>query len=234
VWLHPKQGTDAAFAMAMGHVILREFFLDRKVPYFQDYCRRYTDMPMLVRLRREGDRYVPDRYVRQSDFPGAPDSDRAAWKSVAINERTGGFAMPQGSIGYRWPGQNEAKGRWNLETKDGETGEDVSLALSVIDHRDEVLSVAFPYFGGRPHEHFPENDQGGDVLLRNVPAKRVALGDSEALVATVFDLLCANSRIPSFFGRPRNKRSKRAGNLSEKNRKEPIKCAQVYDVRGRS
>ena len=37
LWLHPKQGTDAAFAMAMGHVILREFFLDRQVPYFQDY-----------------------------------------------------------------------------------------------------------------------------------------------------------------------------------------------------
>src|SRR5262245_59220310 len=60
LWLHPKQGTDGAFAMAMGHVILREFFLDRQVPYFQDYCRRYSDMPMLVRLRREHDRYVPD------------------------------------------------------------------------------------------------------------------------------------------------------------------------------
>lgn len=36
----------------MGHVILREFFLDRTVPCFQDYCRRYTDMPMLVRLSK--------------------------------------------------------------------------------------------------------------------------------------------------------------------------------------
>jgi nitrate reductase alpha subunit len=51
LWLHPKQGTDAALAMAMGHVVLKEFFLDRKTPYFEDYCRRYTDMPMLVRLR---------------------------------------------------------------------------------------------------------------------------------------------------------------------------------------
>jgi nitrate reductase alpha subunit len=53
--------------MAMGHVILREFFLERTVPYFQDYCRRYTDLPMLVQLRRDGDRYVPDRYVRHSE-----------------------------------------------------------------------------------------------------------------------------------------------------------------------
>jgi len=192
LWLHPKQGTDAALAMAMGHVILREFFIDRTVPYFQDYCRRYTDMPMLVRLRLDGDRWVADRYIRQSDLSGVPDSGRAAWKIVAMAEATGNLVVPQGSIGYRWPSEGEAKGRWNLEAKDGETGEEVSLALSVIDHRDEVLAVAFPYFGGRPHERFPASDQGADVLLRNVPAKRVALADGEALVATVFDLLCAN------------------------------------------
>ena len=113
LWLHPKQGTDAAFAMAMGHVILREFFLDRQVPYFQDYTRRYTDMPMLVRLRKDGERWVPDRYVRQSDLVDAPKSDRAAWKTVATAEDTGDLVVPQGSIGYRWPAEGEAKGRWN-------------------------------------------------------------------------------------------------------------------------
>ena len=29
VWLAPKQGTDSALGMAMGHVILKEFFVDR-------------------------------------------------------------------------------------------------------------------------------------------------------------------------------------------------------------
>jgi nitrate reductase alpha subunit len=192
LWLHPKQGTDAAFAMAIGHVILREFFLDRSVAYFQDYCRRYTDLPMLVRLRRDRERWVPDRYVRQSDLPGAPSSDRAAWKAVATAEATGKLIVPQGSIGYRWPVEGDPKGRWNLEAKDGETGDEVRLALSVNDHRDEVVSVAFPYFGGTLHERFPENDQGSDLLLRNVPARRVRLADGEVLVATVFDLLCAN------------------------------------------
>ena len=38
LWLHPKQGTDAALALAMGHVILREFHLDRSVPYFAGLC----------------------------------------------------------------------------------------------------------------------------------------------------------------------------------------------------
>ena len=192
LWLHPKQGTDAALAMAMGHVILREFFLDRQVPYFQDYTRRYTDMPMLVRLRRDGERWVPDRYVRQSDLPGAPTSPRAAWKTVAMDENTGELVVPQGAIGYRWPAEGEPGGRWNLEPRDGETGQDVRLALSLIDRRDEAVPVAFPYFGGRPHAHFPGNDQGGDVLLRNVPVRRVRLADGETHVATVFDLLCAN------------------------------------------
>ena len=41
-----KQGTDAALAMAMGHVILREFHLDRQAEYFEDYVpaiHRYAD-----------------------------------------------------------------------------------------------------------------------------------------------------------------------------------------------
>lgn len=192
LWLHPKQGTDAALAMAMGHVILREFFLDRTVPYFDDYCRRYTDLPMLVRLRQDGGRYLPDRYLRQSDLGSAPSSARAAWKTVAIHEATGALVVPQGSIGYRWPLEGEAKGRWNLEAKDGETGEGARLALSLIDRPDEVVPVAFPYFGGRLHEHFRGNDQGGDVLPRNVPVRRLQLAEGEAYVATVFDLLCAN------------------------------------------
>lgn len=54
-WLHPKQGTDAALAFAFGHVILREFHVDSPSQYFQDYCRQYSDMPMLVRLERRDD-----------------------------------------------------------------------------------------------------------------------------------------------------------------------------------
>jgi nitrate reductase alpha subunit len=192
LWLHPKQGTDAAFAMAMGHVILREFFLDRQAPYFQDYCRRLTDMPMLVQLKKDGERWVPDRYIRQSDLPDTPQSDRAAWKAVAVAEDTGKLVVTQGSIGYRWPADGEAKGRWNLEPRDGETGEEVRLALSMIDQCDDVVPVAFPYFGGRAHEHFTGNDQGDDILLRNVPVRRLALTDGDVHVATVFDLLCAN------------------------------------------
>ena len=36
-WLPRNPGTDGALAMAMGHVVLTEFFRDRQVPYFTDY-----------------------------------------------------------------------------------------------------------------------------------------------------------------------------------------------------
>jgi nitrate reductase alpha subunit len=73
IWMHPKQGTDAAVAMAMGHVIMKEFYFDKRSAYFDDYARRYTDLPMLVMLKEHttasGEKImVPDRYVRASDF----------------------------------------------------------------------------------------------------------------------------------------------------------------------
>ncbi|MEO9190063.1 MAG: nitrate reductase subunit alpha, partial [Acetobacteraceae bacterium] len=193
LWLHPKQGTDSALAMAMGHVVLREFFLDRQVPYFQDYCRRFTDLPMLVRLRRQGERWVTDRFLRASDLQRATGGEgRDAWKCVAIDETSGEPVVPNGSIGSRWPAEGEREGIWNLEEKDGVSGRDVRLALSLITTRDDALPVAFPYFGGRAHERYAANDQGADIRVRNVPVRRLALAEGETVVASVFDLLCAH------------------------------------------
>lgn len=39
IWLPAKAGTDAALAMAMTHVILKEFYVDQQVPYFTDYAK---------------------------------------------------------------------------------------------------------------------------------------------------------------------------------------------------
>ena len=189
IWLHPKQGTDAALAMAMGHVILREFHLDRQAEYFRDYCRRYTDMPMLVRLVEKDGHHVPDRMLRASDFgDGLGEANNPEWKTVAVDGRTGNVVAPQGSIGFRWG----EEGQWNLENRDGQ-GAEIDPVLSLIaegDH-DEVAPVAFPYFGNREHDHFEGTDHDS-VLVRRVPARRVTLADGEALVATVFDLFVAN------------------------------------------
>ena len=146
---------------------------------------------MLVRLSRNGDRFVPDRYLRQSDLTGAPASDRAAWKTVATTEDAGDLVVPQGSIGYRWPKDGEPAGRWNLEAKDGETGAETRLALSLIDRRDDVATVAFPYFGGDRHEHFTANDQGGDVLDAQCPGAQARSSPTARSMSRPSSICCA-------------------------------------------
>jgi nitrate reductase alpha subunit len=183
LWLHPKQGTDAALAMAMGHVVLTEYHAKNKSEYFREYCRQYTDMPMLVRLVKQGDRWVPERFLRCSDFADKlGETNNPDWKTVCYDETSGKPAVPLGSIGFRWG----EKGKWNLEEKDAK-GAAIKPRLSLLETKDEAVPVAFPYFGGIAHEHFESNEQS-DVLIRKVPVKKV--GDH--LVATVYDLLLAN------------------------------------------
>ncbi|WP_402375638.1 nitrate reductase subunit alpha [Isoptericola rhizosphaerae] len=51
-WLSPHPGTDGALAFAMGHVILREFLVERRTERFEGYLKRFADAPFLVRLER--------------------------------------------------------------------------------------------------------------------------------------------------------------------------------------
>jgi len=192
VWLHPKQGTDAALALAMGHVILKEFHLEGRSEYFREYCRQYSDMPFLVRLVRQGDRYVPERMLRAADFPGAlGQANNPEWKPVACNDATGEVTAPAGSIGFRW-GQQEGGdlGKWNLDAKDAD-GNPLALRLSLVGAHDEVVPVAFPYFGGRQHDYFQGTDHP-EVLERNMAARRLQTTEGEVLAVTVYDLLMAN------------------------------------------
>ncbi len=189
IWLNPKQGTDSALAMALGHVILREYHIDRQSEYFTDYCRRYTDMPMLVRLVEKDGNLIPERLVRASDFEDSMgEENNPDWKSIAIDENSGNLVVPLGSVGFRWG----EKGKWNLETKDS-SGSEVQLRLSNIEQsaRDDVVEVGFPYFGNRKHDYFKGSDHP-DVLMRRVPVKRLKLKDGEFWVATVFDLFVTN------------------------------------------
>ncbi|CAN7195126.1 nitrate reductase subunit alpha [Acidovorax sp. LjRoot129] len=207
LWLHPKQGTDAAVAMAMGHVILKDFYFggngQPRSAYFDDYARRYTDLPMLVmlkehRLENGSTCLVPDRYVRASDFADQMGQDNNPdWKTVAL-DASGDVVVPQGAIGFRWgPDGRADTGQWNLEAKEARDGKAVSLKLSVMEGEGGVenaatasVKVGFPYFGGIHHEHFPNNEQG-DVLVRTVPVQRITIGSGEVLVSTVFDLQVA-------------------------------------------
>jgi nitrate reductase alpha subunit len=179
LWLAPKQGTDAALALAMGHVILKEFHLRHRSKYFDSYCRQYTDMPMLVILRARDGGYVPDRFLRASDLEDSlQQENHPDWKTVVIDEESGYLIAPPGSIGFRWGDT----GRWNLDLRDSTSGKAIRPRLSLIDSCDEVVSVAFPYFGG---DH-PE------VLKRGVPVKTLQLYGELVPVATVYDLMLAN------------------------------------------
>jgi len=189
VWLNPKQGTDAALALAFGHVVLREFHLDRQAEYFETYARENTDMPNLVRLVKKDGRYVTDRLLRASDFTDELGEDNnPEWKTVALDRKSGKIVTPHGSVGFRWG----EKGKWNLEQKDGK-GEDIDLELSFIldSQYDDVVDVGFPYFANKGHDAFTGTDHP-DVLEHKVPVKKLKLKDGDTLVATVFDLFCAN------------------------------------------
>jgi nitrate reductase / nitrite oxidoreductase, alpha subunit len=188
LWMAPKQGTDSALAMAMGHVILKEFHVDRQAEYFRDYCRKYSDMPMLVRLVKRGDSYVPERFLRASDFDSSLDeASNPDWKTVAIDDNSGELVTPLGSIGFRWGD----KGKWNLEERESK-GADVRLALSLADRHDEIAEVDFPYFGSGPQSPYFTSTAHGATLRRNVPVKTLQLKEGETLVATVHDLIVAH------------------------------------------
>ncbi|HEU5161124.1 MAG TPA: nitrate reductase subunit alpha [Streptosporangiaceae bacterium] len=194
-WLAAQPGTDGALAMAMGHVVLKEFFVDRQVGYFTDYVKRYTDLPFLVRLEPSargdaggdatggagGDAYVPGKFLTAADLPGAEaDSEHAAFKTVLLDATTGRPLVPGGSLGFRY-GESGA-GRWNLDLGDA----------------DPMLTVAGPADGDAAAgadggsvvvelPRFDAPDGSSDVLRRGVPVRRVA----GHLVTTVFDLLLA-------------------------------------------
>ncbi|MGH2865013.1 MAG: nitrate reductase subunit alpha, partial [Solirubrobacteraceae bacterium] len=171
-WLAATPGSDGALAMAMGHVILKECYVERQVPYFHDYARRFTDLPLLVTLRERDGAYVPDRLLRASDLEDAGgESEHAEWKPVVLDERSGELKVPNGSVGHRY-GQ---PGRWNLRL-----GE-LQPALSVLAIADERVAVDLPRFDVGEGE-------GGGSVRRGVPAMRVG----DRLVTTVLDLTLAH------------------------------------------
>ena len=155
-WLPAHPGSDGALAMGMGHVILKEFYVDRQVPYFEDYARKFTDMPFLVTLNARDGGHVAGRFLRASDL-GAGDEggEHADWRTVVMDAATGEPAVPNGSIGDRWG--DEGKGRWNLELGD------IEPQLSLLGTHDELVTLRLP--------RFDTADGHGEVLLRGVPAQ---------------------------------------------------------------
>ncbi len=175
-WLPVRPGTDAALALAMAHVIAKEFHVDRQVKYFQDYLKRYTDAPFLVVLEKsEGGTYKPGRYLRASQID--PNVKLGEWKLVVFDTIRNSLSVPNGSIGFRW--SNE--GKWNLLLKDSRDDKDIDPALTLLGIHDGVVEVSFPRYDTR------------EFIKREVPVKRIRTLDGEEIyVTTVFDLLLAH------------------------------------------
>ena len=171
-WLPARAGSDGALAMAMGHVVLKEFFVDRQVPYFEDYVRRFTDLPFLVKLHERPDgTVVPDAFLRASEV--GEDGEHADWRTVVIDARTGRPTVPNGTIGDRWGAEGE--GRWNLDL-----GE-IDPLITLHDTGAAATEVTLPRFDGGETE-------GGTTMRRGVPTRTIG----GALVTTVFDLMLAH------------------------------------------
>lgn len=173
-WVACAPGTDAALAMAMGHVVLKEFFAEAQVDFFTDYNRRYTDLPFLIALD-EGDDgvHTPGKNLVAADLdiPEAR-SENAEWKPVVLDARTGAVAVPNGSVGFRYG--EEGAGRWNLDLGD------IEPALTLYGAHEDTARVRLPRFDALEGTVAYED--------RGVPVRRIG----GRLVTTVLDLMFAH------------------------------------------
>lgn len=164
-WMPAQPGTDGALAMAMGHVILKEFYVDRETPEFLDYVKKYTDLPFLVSLTEINGKLTPDRFITASDL--GLETESGEWKPVLLEQESDEIFVPNGTIGDR---HTEAgMGKWNLDLE----GKDPRITFY---DEGQFTEIALPRF-----------DEDGEIISRGVPTRKIG----KFLVTTVFDLILA-------------------------------------------
>ncbi|WP_234789856.1 nitrate reductase subunit alpha [Mycolicibacterium fortuitum] len=168
-WLPARPGTDAALAMAMGHVILKEFFVEKQTLYFTDYVKKYTDLPFLITLTERDGRLLPGKFLTAADLGGEHADTEASSSKTVLLDQAGRPVVPNGSLGHRFTASGE--GHWNLDLHG------VHPMLTLLGNHDDTATVALPRF---------DSDQPG-FLERGVPTRIVA----GHRVTTVFDLMLA-------------------------------------------
>ncbi|WP_333811576.1 nitrate reductase subunit alpha [Timonella senegalensis] len=182
-WLAPAPGTDGALALAMGHVILAEFYRDRPVEYFAQYGKQFTDSPFLVQLTQDEDgNYRLGKFLMASDLtstePAGATGERADFRPMYLDSVTGQLTVPNGTLADRWTPEGE--GRWNLDLD----GQDPVLTLLGENYQGVAargVQVVLPRFDEGATE-------GGSTMVRGVPTIEV----DGHVVTTVLDLLMAN------------------------------------------
>ncbi|WCJ60119.1 nitrate reductase subunit alpha [Fontisphaera persica] len=178
-WIPLHQGSDAAFWMAVGHVLLKEFYAERQVPAFQDYLRQYSDAAFLVTLEPQADgTYRAGHLLRASQLPETRGEEHADWKYFVEDEASGKLRLPQGTVGHRW---QKRKGQWNLKLEDTQ-GRPMRPRLELKGVTDRTVGVQITDFSEGTHQR---------VWVRHVPVREVTTINGPVLVTTVMELYYA-------------------------------------------
>lgn len=184
-WARIHPGTDGALAFAMGHVILKEFHVDKKTPYFMDYMRKYTDSPFLVELDEHGDgTYTPGKFLtadRAADISPALAATPNATHRLLVLQKDGSVVDPGGTVADRWG--EEGMGKWNLRLD----GVDPVMTIADVQTDTETAEVLFPRFD-LPATASQEGPIGAGTISRGVPT--ITLNGRK--FTTVFDVLLAH------------------------------------------
>ncbi|MCZ9309009.1 nitrate reductase subunit alpha [Corynebacterium sp. c6VSa_13] len=182
-WLRVAPGTDGALAFAMGHVILSEFHVKNKTPYFLDYMRRYTDSAFLVSLDQAADgAYTPGKFLTAAQLDGDPlAATPNATHRLLTMEKDGTVVDPGGTVADRYG--DDGVGKWNLRLD----GVDPVMSIGEVAGHD-TATLLLPRFDLPATGSAESGPVGAGVVTRGVPVYRV--GDK--LVTTVYDVMLAH------------------------------------------
>ena len=166
--------------MAINHVIIKEFYVDKKTPYFESYVRLFTDLPHLVKITKGKDGYEMGRMLKACDLAEYSDEDNPEWKYCMWDEDGAKAVVVNGGVGFRFPQKHENHGKWNTMPKEAKTQKTINPSLSVLDFKDDAIEVNF-YEVDKPEKY-----------KRQVPVKYVQTNEGKVPVCTVFDLRAAH------------------------------------------
>ncbi len=176
-WMSINAGQDGAWWMAVNHVLLTEFHHEKRIPYFINYSKQFTDLPLLVEIREKAGIYSPGQLLRANRLSAYQGESNGDWKFLMWDSGTSKPKMPKGSVGHRW---DTTQGKWNLELKDGIDESPIDPQLSFLDKKDSVVRVTFDDFSANT------------TRSRGVPVKSLVTGSGETiLVTTVYDIMMA-------------------------------------------
>ncbi len=178
LWLNPKQGTDAALALAMGHVILREYHLDRSGGLFRGLRPQVFRHAAARQAGEEGRALCarPSPSCRRGQGRAWREPTTPDWKTVGIDDATGELVVPHGSIGFRWGDTRQVEPRRKGRQGPRDEAAPVACRGSRRDRRQSASPISA---AGRRRISSPPTTATSST--RNLPAKKVAIDEGRSV-----------------------------------------------------